>query len=159
MYTSAKPYFYGTGRRKHSVARVRIVPGTGVITINGKKEYRDALLREIQTCAVKENYPIYLHCSLGRDRTGTLVLLINGLLGVGEKDLFMDYELSLLSEAGTRDEQTPHHMVGGPFRTMYEYLKNYSTGSFQQNVEKFMLDLGVTPAEIAAIREIMLEEV
>ena len=36
MYTSAKPYFYGTGRRKHSVARVRIVPGTGVITINGK---------------------------------------------------------------------------------------------------------------------------
>ena len=30
----AKPYFYGTGRRKKSVARVRIVPGTGVITIN-----------------------------------------------------------------------------------------------------------------------------
>ena len=36
MYTSAKPYFYGTGRRKKSVARVRIVPGTGVITVNGK---------------------------------------------------------------------------------------------------------------------------
>ena len=36
MYTSAKPYFYGTGRRKSSVARVRIVPGTGVITINGR---------------------------------------------------------------------------------------------------------------------------
>ena len=36
MYTSAKPYFYGTGRRKKSVARVRIVPGSGVITINGR---------------------------------------------------------------------------------------------------------------------------
>ena len=36
MYTSSKPYFYGTGRRKKSVARVRIVPGTGVITINKK---------------------------------------------------------------------------------------------------------------------------
>ena len=36
MYTSAKPYFYGTGRRKKSVARVRIYPGTGSITINGK---------------------------------------------------------------------------------------------------------------------------
>ena len=36
MYTSAKPYFYGTGRRKSSVARVRVMPGTGVITINGK---------------------------------------------------------------------------------------------------------------------------
>ena len=36
MYTSLKPYFYGTGRRKHSTARVRIVPGTGAITINGR---------------------------------------------------------------------------------------------------------------------------
>ena len=36
MYTSAKPYFYGTGRRKSSVARVRMYPGSGVITINGR---------------------------------------------------------------------------------------------------------------------------
>ena len=35
-YTPAKTYFYGTGRRKSSVARVRIVPGTGVITVNGR---------------------------------------------------------------------------------------------------------------------------
>ena len=35
MYDS-KPYFYGTGRRKHSVARVRVYPGNGQITINGK---------------------------------------------------------------------------------------------------------------------------
>lgn len=35
-YTSAKPYFYGTGRRKKSVARVRIYPGSGNITINGR---------------------------------------------------------------------------------------------------------------------------
>ena len=36
MYESAKPYFYGTGRRKKSVARVRVYPGTGNITVNGK---------------------------------------------------------------------------------------------------------------------------
>ena len=36
MYTSAKPYFYGTGRRKKSVARVRLYPGSGAITINGR---------------------------------------------------------------------------------------------------------------------------
>ena len=35
-YQSAKPYFYGTGRGKSSVARVRLVPGTGVITINNR---------------------------------------------------------------------------------------------------------------------------
>jgi Ribosomal protein S9 len=30
------PYFYGTGRRKKSVARVRIYPGSGNITINDR---------------------------------------------------------------------------------------------------------------------------
>ena len=35
MYDS-KPYFYGTGRRKKSVARVRVYPGTGKITINDR---------------------------------------------------------------------------------------------------------------------------
>src|SRR4051794_18584866 len=29
-------YYYGTGRRKTSVARVRLYPGTGAIVINGK---------------------------------------------------------------------------------------------------------------------------
>ena len=36
IYTSAKPYFYGTGRRKKSVARVRLLPGSGNVTINGR---------------------------------------------------------------------------------------------------------------------------
>ena len=36
MYESARPYFYGTGRRKKSIARVRIYPGSGSITINGR---------------------------------------------------------------------------------------------------------------------------
>ena len=35
MYES-KPYFYGTGRRKSSVARVRVYQGTGAITVNGR---------------------------------------------------------------------------------------------------------------------------
>ena len=37
MYKSKKPYFYGTGRRKSSVAREHLFPnGTGSITINGR---------------------------------------------------------------------------------------------------------------------------
>ncbi len=35
MY-EGNPYFYGTGRRKKSVARVRVYPGTGNITINDR---------------------------------------------------------------------------------------------------------------------------
>ena len=37
MYESKKKYFYGTGRRKSSVARVRVYEnGTGSIIINGR---------------------------------------------------------------------------------------------------------------------------
>ncbi len=35
MYDS-KPYYYGTGRRKSSVARVRLYEGSGKVTINGR---------------------------------------------------------------------------------------------------------------------------
>ena len=35
MY-EGNPYFYGTGRRKKSVARVRVYPGTGKIIINDR---------------------------------------------------------------------------------------------------------------------------
>mgnify|MGYP000810898103 FL=1 len=35
MYET-NPYFYGTGRRKESVARVRLYAGTGKITINDR---------------------------------------------------------------------------------------------------------------------------
>ena len=41
MANNEKVRFYGTGRRKSSVARVRLVPGNGQIVINGKdsKDY------------------------------------------------------------------------------------------------------------------------
>ena len=36
MPKANKKYYYGTGRRKNSIARVRLVEGKGKITINGK---------------------------------------------------------------------------------------------------------------------------
>ena len=45
--------YYGTGRRKNAVARVRLVPGTGKVTINGRdgQEYfgREALFNYAMT--------------------------------------------------------------------------------------------------------------
>lgn len=121
--------------------------------------YREALIKEIKTFANPENYPIYVHCSLGRDRTGTICFLINALCGVGEMDLYMDYELSFMSVMGNIDGQNPRNMVGGAFTNLYNYIKNYGTGTMAENTEKFMLDIGITQAEIDAIREIMIEEV
>jgi len=48
-------YFYGTGRRKTSVARVRLLPGKGAIVINGtpyeelftRTEYRHAITKPL----------------------------------------------------------------------------------------------------------------
>ena len=45
MYKSKKPYLYGTGCRKSSVARVHLFPnGTGAITINGRSYQIDRVL-------------------------------------------------------------------------------------------------------------------
>lgn len=48
----AKVQYYGTGRRKTSIARVRLLPGNGKITINGKdtEEYfnYETLRREVR---------------------------------------------------------------------------------------------------------------
>ena len=123
------------------------------------KTFREALLQEIRTFANPENYPIYVHCSLGRDRTGTICFLINALCGVGEMDLYMDYELSFMSKMGNLDGQSPASMVGNAFTNLYNYIKKYGTGTLAENTEKFMLDIGITQAEIDAIREIMIEEV
>ena len=63
MYTSAKPYFYGTGRRKSSVARVRVYPGSGSITINGKDidQYFG-----LETLKLIINQPFEVTCTMGK---------------------------------------------------------------------------------------------
>jgi hypothetical protein len=56
-----------------------------------------------------ENYPVYLHCWGGADRTGTVVFLLQGIAGVSLADLAVDYELTSFANFGTRskdDEET-----------------------------------------------------
>ena len=53
--TAAPPgerYFYGTGRRKSAVARVRLYPGSGIIVINGKP-FQDMFTRPIHQTKVR----------------------------------------------------------------------------------------------------------
>ena len=121
--------------------------------------YRDALIKEIKTFANPDNYPIYVHCSLGRDRTGTIIFLINALCGVGDKDLYLDYETSMFSVLGVADHQTGTNMAN-TFTSLFNYLKlTYKQKTMAENVEKFMLDIGITQAEIDSIRNVLLEEV
>lgn len=122
-------------------------------------DFQAALAEEIRTFADIDNYPIYFHCQVGRDRTGTLAFLINALLGVSEEDLYMDYELSMFSEAAWRDNTPVDTLVNYHFVSVVEYIKSYGDGTLAENTENFMKnELGITQAEIDAIRALLLEE-
>ena len=51
--TTAGHYYYGLGRRKTSIARVRLYPGNGQITVNGK-DSRDLFRRADQRRMIEE---------------------------------------------------------------------------------------------------------
>ncbi len=62
MYNN-ESYFYGTGRRKSSVARVRLLPGNGNITINGRamEEYFS-----LETLRMIFRQPLELTATMGK---------------------------------------------------------------------------------------------
>ncbi len=123
-------------------------------------DYQAALLTEIKAFANPDNFPIYVHCSLGRDRTGTLCFLIQALLGVSEYDIYRDYETSMMSKKGKSDTQTAAYMVNQPFTALYNYILHFKKGkTMQENAEAFMLSIGVTQDEIKSIKKNMLEKV
>ncbi len=59
----AQVQYYGTGRRKHSIARVRLVPGEGRIVINNR-EIDDYFGLETLKLIVKQ--PLNLTSTIGR---------------------------------------------------------------------------------------------
>jgi hypothetical protein len=68
-YKSKRPYMYGTGRRKSSVARVHLIPGgTGVITVNGRSidEYFG-----LETLKLIVRQPLVSHRHRGQGRCGS----------------------------------------------------------------------------------------
>lgn len=56
----------------------------------------DANIREIQWIIneLKKGKPVYYHCSMGADRTGTLGFLLGALFGMSDGDLAKDYEIT-----------------------------------------------------------------
>ena len=68
----AKTQYYGTGRRKSSVARVRLIPGTGNVTVNGKA-LDDYLAMEIVKREVKRPFEV-----AGCEGKFDVIALVNG---------------------------------------------------------------------------------
>ena len=100
----------------------------------------------------KTKYPVYLHCTGGADRTGTISFIVNALLGVDERTLIQDYELTSFSIYELRNYNGTTYQ----FKDFFEKLKTYEGDTLQQKTENYLLSIGVTETEIYNIKAIML---
>lgn len=90
------------------------------------------------------NYPMYVHCTYGRDRTGTVCYILEAILGVSRGDCLKDYGLSNMSVASIEKVEAG--------------LAAYGEGlSLKEQAELYLISCGVTMDEINSIREILLE--
>lgn len=114
-------------------------------------ESHEEITRELfADLAEPANYPMYIHCTYGQDRTGTVCYLLGALLGMSQEDLLADYNLSGLH----------HSMVATDEINAFTRRVNELPGAtLSEKVERYLLDVGVTPAQIQSIRNILLEDV
>ena len=119
--------------------------------------------------SLRANKPVYFHCSLGRDRTGTLDILLMGLLGVREGDIAKEFELTYFAPVGysvsSSDVRTNPIPIFKNTRKQWvyndvvPYIWNLAgEGTFAQGVEKYLLEVaGVSQQDIDDFRNIMLD--
>ncbi len=100
--------------------------------------------------AEPSNYPAYMHCTYGQDRTGTVCYILGALLGMDEADLMADYNLSGLHHGTVATED---------INAFVRRVNEMPGATLSEKVERYLLDVGVTPTQIQSIRSIFLEEV
>ena len=104
---------------------------------------------------LRQNRPVYFHCQIGADRTGTVAFLLEGLAGVAYSDMVKDFELTSFSANGDIRNKAEGEDWG--FDTMYDYIVNNNQGA--DDAERFynyLLSIGLTTTELDALRGIML---
>ena len=115
---------------------------------------QDAVCRQVFTLLADETaYPIYMHCWGGADRAGTVVLLLNALLGVDDESLLKDYELTSFSIWGERSRTSQL------FTTLLDALNRYGSAglSLSAKAESYLEAVGVTAERREKIRSFLLE--
>ena len=128
----------------------RIGSYTAAFSSNQKELFRQIFA----SYADVNNYPIYVHCVYGADRTGTVCYILNALLGVDEKTLIQDYEFTTFSDAGLRSAATNAEMKA--FLSSFCALSGDTPA---EKAENYLLSIGVTSEEISTIRGIFFGEI
>ena len=110
---------------------------------------------------LRRNKPVYFHCAAGRDRTGTVAMLILGVLGVYEGDLGKDYELTYFSpeDWSMWDGEYKHMRTaeGSYLAALEDIRKVGNTGKkLKEDTEGYLLSIGVKQQDIDDLRSIML---
>ena len=104
----------------------------------------------------RRNYPVIVHCIGGADRTGSLSYVLNGVLGVARHDLEVDWESTFYPKIPDENPDPHYWCRESHFNDGFsKYGKDGD--SWNRRIELYLLDCGVTEAEIATFREIMLE--
>lgn len=106
-----------------------------------------AVKRAFSDLANSSNYPIYLHCTYGMDRTGTVCYLLGALLGIDRHDLMRDYQLSTFYYGNVKLDKMNEFIA---------VLETYNGNTLQEKTENYLLSIGVTQQEIESIRNIFL---
>ena len=123
------------------------------------EEHFECVRQTISAFAYEENYPINFHCALGRDRTGTTSFLLLGLLGVDQETLLKEHYSSFFSSIGAcvNEEFLLHILyIGDLAKGFARFAPKGAT--LQEQIEGYLLHIGVTAEEIASIRSILLED-
>ncbi len=106
----------------------------------------------LEFLADEENYPIYVHCWAGADRTGTLMYVLETILGVSEEDRLAEYEITSLSVWGDRRRSK----VGWGWGLFMEVLSEFDGKTNDERVFAFLRDCGVTEELMDKLRQIFI---
>lgn len=152
-----------------------ILPDTCQPKTNGLFDERtiEGIKGVFETIAEPENLPVYIHCTAGADRTGTICYLINGVLGVAYEDLVQDFELTSFSEQGRRWRSSVYKWEFESEGVMQNDEKNFiafgqmhslmtqwyaqNGETLQQAIENYLTSVcGVSMQTIEAVRQNLL---
>lgn len=130
--------------------------------LNDDKEKTRQCMQFIMDCVDKQK-PVYFHCSLGRDRTGTVAMLTLGILGVPEGDISQEYEITQFApngyatSTGEKTKMVRTVDYKGAANVIWKYVNEAAGETFRDGVEKYLIEIGISKADIDKFRENMLQ--